>query len=174
MWCWTICQVKLCGAELSASCSKRTKNNCFKLEEGRFRLDTRKKSFTVRVVAHWNRFSQRNYEHSVPGGITKLHTLIATLIVPRYSSSYKLTTNFSEFCESVFCRKHIKQIIRQYRQMTKTWTADHNCFQVNSFIFIYLLQKVLFLSLFIFFILIWYGTTRSGMALNSVPPLEQK
>jgi len=43
---------------LSSACCDRTRGNGLKMKDGGYRLDIKKKFFTMRVVRHWNRFSK--------------------------------------------------------------------------------------------------------------------
>jgi len=62
-------------------CSDRTKGNSSKLKEGRFRLDIRKKFFTMRVVKHWNRLPREAVDvPSLEAFKARLHGALSNLV----------------------------------------------------------------------------------------------
>jgi len=65
----------------SRACCDRTRSNGFKLREGRFRLDVRKKYCTMRVVKHWNRFPREVVDApSLETFKARLHGALSNLV----------------------------------------------------------------------------------------------
>jgi len=62
-------------------CSDTTRGNGCKLKEGRFRLDIRKKFFTMRVVKHWPRLPREAVAApSLAGLKARLDGALSTLV----------------------------------------------------------------------------------------------
>jgi len=63
------------------ACSDRTRRNGFKLKEGRFTSDIRKKFFTVRVVRHWHRLPREAVDaHSLAAFQARLDGALSNLV----------------------------------------------------------------------------------------------
>jgi len=73
----------------SGACCDMTRGNGFRLKEGRFRLDTKKKFFTLRVVRQWNRLpremahvpSLETFKARLDGALSNLIQLKMSLLI---------------------------------------------------------------------------------------------
>ncbi|KFV41449.1 hypothetical protein N328_00889, partial [Gavia stellata] len=59
--------------------SDRTRSDAFKLKDGKFRLDIRKKFFTMRVMRYWNRLSRKVVDAQTLGVVNRLDWALSNL-----------------------------------------------------------------------------------------------
>jgi len=77
----------------SRPCYNRTRGNCFKVKESRFRLDLRKKYFRTSVVKHWNRLPREVVDAPSPETFkVRLDGALSNLI------SWKMALFISSVC----------------------------------------------------------------------------
>ncbi|KAK4825257.1 LOW QUALITY PROTEIN: hypothetical protein QYF61_025718 [Mycteria americana] len=108
------------------ACCDRTRNNGFKLKEGRFRFDTRKKFFMMRVMKHWNRLprevadapSPETFKVSLDGALNNL--IYPPAVIPMEMSSSPVSEYWRKANVTPIFKKGQKEDPGNYKPVSLT------------------------------------------------------